>query len=39
MRLLLWFAMACLVAANGDHLLAFTTAMLLVACATDRVRP
>jgi hypothetical protein len=38
MRLLLWFGLACLCAASGDHLLAFATAALLVACATDRVR-
>lgn len=38
MKLLLWFALACMCALSGDHLLAFATAFLLVACATDRTR-
>ncbi len=38
MRLLLWFALACMCALSGDHLLAFTTVMLLIGCATDRAR-
>ncbi len=38
MRLLLWFGLVCVCAISGDHLLAAVTGMLLVACATDRVR-
>ncbi len=38
MKLLLWFALACICALSGDHALAAVTMMLLVACATDRVR-
>ncbi|MBM7864322.1 hypothetical protein JOD27_008176 [Lentzea nigeriaca] len=38
MRLLLWFTLACVCALSGDHALAVVTAMLLVACATDRAR-
>ncbi|SER00392.1 hypothetical protein SAMN05216188_10736 [Lentzea xinjiangensis] len=38
MKLLLWFTLVCMCALSGDHLLAFTTGMLLVACATDRTR-
>jgi hypothetical protein len=38
MRLLLWFGLVCMCALSGDHLLAVTTGMILVGCATDRVR-
>jgi hypothetical protein len=38
MKLLLWFSLACICALSGDHALAVVTTMLLVACATDRVR-
>jgi hypothetical protein len=39
MRLVLWLTLACICALSGDHVLAAVLAMLLVGCATDRVRP
>jgi hypothetical protein len=38
MRLLLWSGLVCVCALSGDHLLAVTTGVILVGCATDRVR-
>jgi len=38
MKLLLWFALACMCALSGGQVLAAVTMVLLVGCATDRVR-
>lgn len=38
MRLVLWITLAGACALSGDHVLAAVMAMLIVGCATDRVR-
>lgn len=34
----MWFTLMCVCALSGDHALAAVMGMLLVGCATDRVR-
>ncbi|RDI24670.1 hypothetical protein DFR72_109250 [Lentzea flaviverrucosa] len=38
MRLVLWLTLAGVFALSGDHALAAVLVVLLVGCATDRVR-